>query len=178
MERDRATAQCRFCDTDFVGTDGQNGGKFADAEALATAIAAQWPEAEPGADALVVFTGGEPCLQLDATLLEAVAAQGFETAVETNGTLPVPTQVDWICVVQTRKHACSTGRSRTEIRLSAGNAVARTFEHLDFEHFFLQPMDVDDEATRWHNIQAAIAYCLQNPQWRLSLQTHKIIGLD
>ncbi|MEC9139752.1 MAG: 7-carboxy-7-deazaguanine synthase, partial [Pseudomonadota bacterium] len=90
LERDRATAQCRFCDTDFVGTDGQNGGKFADAEALAVAIAAQWPKPEPGADALVVFTGGEPCLQLDAALLDAISAQGFETAIETNGTLPVP----------------------------------------------------------------------------------------
>ena len=98
LDRDRANAQCRFCDTDFVGTDGQNGGKFADAKALALAIAAQWPEAEPGADALVVFTGGEPCLQLDAALLDAISGQGFETAIETNGTLPVPTQIDWICV--------------------------------------------------------------------------------
>ena len=179
LERDRATAQCRFCDTDFVGTDGQNGGKFADAEALAVAIAAQWPEAEPGADALVVFTGGEPCLQLDAALLDAISAQGFETAIETNGTLPVPTQIDWICV-SPKPESTLVQQAGHELKFVYPQETLspEQFEHLDFEHFFLQPMDVDDEAKRWHNIQAAIAYCLQNPQWRLSLQTHKIIGLD
>ena len=179
LERDRATAQCRFCDTDFVGTDGQNGGKFADAEALAVAIAAQWPEAEPGADALVVFTGGEPCLQLDAALLDAVSVQGFETAIETNGTLPVPTQIDWICV-SPKPESTLVQQAGHELKFVYPQETLspEQFEHLDFEHFFLQPMDVDDEAMRWHNIQAAIAYCLQNPQWRLSLQTHKIIGLD
>ena len=179
QERDRATAQCRFCDTDFVGTDGQNGGKFADAEALAVAIAAQWPEAEPGADALVVFTGGEPCLQLDAALLDAISAQGFETAIETNGTLPVPTQIDWICV-SPKPESTLVQQAGHELKCvyPQDSLSPEQFEHLDFEHFFLQPMDVDDEAMRWHNIQAAIAYCLQNPQWRLSLQTHKIIGLD
>lgn len=179
LERDRATAQCRFCDTDFVGTDGQNGGKFADAEALAVAIAAQWPEAEPGADALVVFTGGEPCLQLDAALLDAVSVQGFETAIETNGTLPVPTQIDWICV-SPKPESALVQQAGHELKFVYPQETLspEQFEHLDFEHFFLQPMDVDDEAMRWHNIQAAIAYCLQNPQWRLSLQTHKIIGLD
>ena len=179
LERDRATAQCRFCDTDFVGTDGQNGGKFADAEALAVAIAAQWPEAEPGADALVVFTGGEPCLQLDAALLDAISAQGFETAIETNGTLPVPTQIDWICV-SPKPESTLVQQAGQELKFVYPQETLspEQFEHLDFEHFFLQPMDVDDEAMRWHNIQAAIAYCLQNPQWRLSLQTHKIIGLD
>lgn len=179
LERDRATAQCRFCDTDFVGTDGQNGGKFADAEALAVAIAAQWPKAEPGADALVVFTGGEPCLQLDAALLDAISAQGFETAIETNGTLPVPTQIDWICV-SPKPESTLVQQAGHELKFVYPQETLspEQFEHLDFEHFFLQPMDVDDEAMRWHNIQAAIAYCLQNPQWRLSLQTHKIIGLD
>ena len=179
LERDRATAQCRFCDTDFVGTDGQNGGKFADAEALAVAIAALWPEAEPGADALVVFTGGEPCLQLDAALLDAISAQGFETAIETNGTLPVPTQIDWICV-SPKPESTLVQQAGHELKFVYPQETLspEQFEHLDFKHFFLQPMDVDDEATRWHNIQAAIAYCLQNPQWRLSLQTHKIIGLD
>ena len=179
LERDRATAQCRFCDTDFVGTDGQNGGKFADAEALAVAIAAQWPEAEPGADALVVFTGGEPCLQLDAALLDAVSVQGFETAIETNGTLPVPTQIDWICV-SPKPESALVQQAGHELKFVYPQETLspEQFEHLDFEHFFLQPMDVDDEAMRWHNIQTAIAYCLQNPQWRLSLQTHKIIGLD
>ena len=179
LERDRATAQCRFCDTDFVGTDGQNGGKFADAEALAVAIAALWPEAEPGADALVVFTGGEPCLQLDDALLDAVSVQGFETAIETNGTLPVPTQIDWICV-SPKPDSMLVQQAGHELKFVYPQETLspEQFEHLDFEHFFLQPMDVDDEAMRWHNIQAAIAYCLQNPQWRLSLQTHKIIGLD
>jgi len=179
LERDRATAQCRFCDTDFVGTDGQNGGKFADAEALAVAIVALWPEAERGADALVVFTGGEPCLQLDAALLDAVSAQGFETAIETNGTLPVPTQIDWICV-SPKPESTLVQQAGHELKFVYPQETLspEQFEHLDFEHFFLQPMDVDDEAMRWHNIQAAIAYCLQNPQWRLSLQTHKIIGLD
>ena len=179
LERDRATAQCRFCDTDFVGTDGQNGGKFADAEALAVAITAQWPEAELGADALVVFTGGEPCLQLDAALLDAISAQGFETAIETNGTLPVPTQIDWICV-SPKPESALVQQAGHELKFVYPQETLspEQFEHLDFEHFFLQPMDVDDEAMRWHNIQAAIAYCLQNPQWRLSLQTHKIIGLD
>ena len=179
LERDRATAQCRFCDTDFVGTDGQNGGKFADAEALVVAIAALWPEAEPGADALVVFTGGEPCLQLDAALLDAVSVQGFETAIETNGTLPVPTQIDWICV-SPKPESTLVQQAGHELKFVYPQETLSPehFEHLDFEHFFLQPMDVDDEAMRWHNIQAAIAYCLQNPQWRLSLQTHKIIGLD
>ena len=119
LERDRATTQCRFCDTDFVGTDGQNGGKFADAEALATAIAAQWPEAEPGADALVVFTGGEPCLQLNVTLLEAVAAQGFETAVETNGTCLCQRKSTGFVLVQNPKARLFNRRSRTEIRLPA-----------------------------------------------------------
>ena len=179
LERDRATAQCRFCDTDFVGTDGQNGGKFADAQALVEAIAALWPEAEPGADALVVFTGGEPCLQLDAALLEVVAEQGFETAVETNGTLPVPTQIDWICV-SPKPESTLVQQAGHELKFVYPQETLspEQFEHLDFEHFFLQPMDVDDDETRRHNIQAAIAYCLQNPQWRLSLQTHKIIGLD
>ena len=179
LERDRATAQCRFCDTDFVGTDGQNGGKFADAEALAVAITAQWPEAELGADALVVFTGGEPCLQLDAALLDAVLAQGFETAIETNGTLPVPTQIDWICV-SPKPESTLVQQAGHELKFVYPQETLspEQFEHLNFEHFFLQPMDVDDEAMRWYNIQAAIAYCLQNPQWRLSLQTHKIIGLD
>tara|TARA_B100001057_G_scaffold349436_1_gene350866 strand:- start:805 stop:1464 length:660 start_codon:yes stop_codon:yes gene_type:complete len=179
LERDRATARCQFCDTDFVGTDGQNGGKFVDAQALAGAIAAQWPESKPGADALVVFTGGEPCLQLDVALLEAVAGQGFETAIETNGTLPVPTQIDWICV-SPKPESMLVQKAGHELKFVYPQETLspEQFEHLDFEHFFLQPMDDDDDEARWHNIHAAIAYCLQNPQWRLSLQTHKIIGLD
>ena len=175
LERDRATAQCTFCDTDFVGTDGQNGGKFADAEA----IAALWPEQPAGADAYIVFTGGEPCLQLDDALLTAVAALGFETAVETNGTLPVPQAVDWVCV---------SPKPNTQLQQTRGHELKfiypqdtlspDRFADMDFEHFFLQPMDTGEAKTTFHNVQAAIAYCLQNPQWRLSLQTHKIIGID
>ena len=178
-EEDRATAQCSFCDTDFVGTDGQNGGKFADAEALADAIAAFWPEDPIGPDAYVVFTGGEPCLQLDTALLTALHARNFECAVETNGTLDVPEGVDWICVspkpqsqlAQTRGHELKFVYPQDELSPDQ-------FAELDFEHFYLQPMDTGEAVTSWHNVQAAIAYCLQNPQWRLSLQTHKIIGLD
>ena len=126
-----------------------------------------------------MFTGGEPCLQLDAALLDAISAQGFETAIETNGTLPVPTQIDWICV-SPKPESTLVQQAGHELKFVYPQETLspEQFEHLDFEHFFLQPMDVDDEATRWQNIQAAIAYCLQNPQWRLSLQTHKIIGLD
>jgi 7-carboxy-7-deazaguanine synthase len=179
LERDRATAQCRFCDTDFVGTDGQNGGKFASAEALADALQALWPEDVVGADAYIVFTGGEPCLQLDAALLEILAARGFETAVETNGTLEVPEAVDWICVSpkpqaplkQTRGH-------ELKFVYPQDTLSPDDFADLDFEHFFLQPMDTGEAESSWHNVQAAISYCLQNPQWRLSLQTHKIIGID
>jgi len=179
LERDRATAQCTFCDTDFVGTDGQNGGKFDTADALAEAIAALWPEQPAGADAYIVFTGGEPCLQLDESLLAAVAALGFETAVETNGTLPVPQAVDWVCV---------SPKPDTQLQQTRGHELKfiypqdtlspDRFADMDFEHFFLQPMDTGEAETTLHNVQAAIAYCLQNPQWRLSLQTHKIIGID
>ena len=179
LERDRATAQCTFCDTDFVGTDGQNGGKFDTADALAEAIAALWPEQPAGADAYIVFTGGEPCLQLDDALLVAVAALGFETAVETNGTLPVPRAVDWVCV---------SPKPDTQLQQTRGHELKfiypqdtlspDRFADMDFEHFFLQPMDTGEAETTLHNVQAAIAYCLQNPQWRLSLQTHKIIGID
>jgi 7-carboxy-7-deazaguanine synthase len=179
LERDRATAQCTFCDTDFVGTDGQNGGKFDTADALAEAIAALWPEQPAGADASIVFTGGEPCLHLDDALLAAVAALGFETAVETNGTLPVPQAVDWVCV---------SPKPDTQLQQTRGHELKfiypqdtlspDRFADMDFEHFFLQPMDTGEAETTLHNVQAAIAYCLQNPQWRLSLQTHKIIGID
>jgi len=179
LERDRATAQCTFCDTDFVGTDGQNGGKFDTAAELAEAIAALWPEQPAGADAYIVFTGGEPCLQLDDALLEAVHALGFETAIETNGTLPVPQAVDWICV---------SPKPHTQMQQTRGHELKfiypqdtlspDQFAEMDFEHFFLQPMDTGEAETTLHNVHAAIAYCLQNPQWRLSLQTHKIIGID
>ncbi len=178
LERDRAQAICRFCDTDFVGTDGQNGGKFKTAEALATAIAAQWVHAAYDA-AYVVFTGGEPCLQLDAPLIDALHDIGFEIGIETNGTLPVPADVDWICV-SPKPYVTFVQETGNELKFiyPQEDLSPDDFATLDFEHFYLQPMDVADEAERLHNVRAAIAYCLENPHWTLSLQTHKIIGID
>jgi 7-carboxy-7-deazaguanine synthase len=172
-EEDRAEAVCTFCDTDFVGMDGPGGGRFADAEALAGAIEGTWGGG--AADRLAVLTGGEPTLQLDAALIAALHARGFEIAIETNGTLPVPEGVDWICVspkadaplVQTR------GQELKLVYPQAGHDPAR-FEHLDFERFLLQPMDGPDRAA---NTEAAIAYCLAHPRWRLSVQTHKYLGI-
>ncbi|MGH6988041.1 MAG: 7-carboxy-7-deazaguanine synthase [Caulobacteraceae bacterium] len=172
-EKDRSGATCSFCDTDFVGTDGPGGGKFADPSLLAEAIAAAW-----GAEAarrLVVFTGGEPLLQLAPPLIAAVRARGFEIALETNGTLAAPEGIDWICV-SPKADVPLIQRSGQELKLvfpQEGVDPAR-FESLPFERFFLQPMDGPrrEEATK-----AAAAYCLAHPQWRLSLQTHKFIGL-
>jgi 7-carboxy-7-deazaguanine synthase (Cx14CxxC type) len=172
-EQDRADAVCTFCDTDFVGVDGPGGGKFVTAQALAEAVAACWTG--PPENRLVVCTGGEPLLQLDEPLIAALHAAGFEIALETNGTLPVPPGVDWICVspkaeatvVQTR------GQELKLVYPQAGVDPAR-FEGLDFERFSLQPLDGPDReaATR-----AAIAYCLAHPRWRLSVQTHKVLGI-
>jgi 7-carboxy-7-deazaguanine synthase (Cx14CxxC type) len=172
-EQDRAEAVCNFCDTDFVGTDGPGGGKFATAHALATAVAAAWTGGPD--NRLVVCTGGEPLLQLDAEAIEALHAQGFQIALETNGTLPVPPGVDWICVSPKADAAVVQTRGQ-ELKLvypQPGVDPAR-FEGWDFERFLLQPMDGPDraEATR-----AAIAYCLAHPRWRLSLQTHKYLGI-
>ena len=178
-EEDRAKAECIFCDTDFVGTDGQNGGKFETPDILADAIADFWPESPRGPDAYVVFTGGEPCLQLDTKLLDALHARGFECAVETNGTLDVPDGVDWICVSPKPGHALQqTTGHELKFVYPQDSLSPDDYVDLDFEHFYLQPMDTGEAETSWHNVQAAIAYCLQNPQWRLSLQTHKIVGLD
>ncbi|HEY8003042.1 MAG TPA: 7-carboxy-7-deazaguanine synthase [Phenylobacterium sp.] len=172
-EADRAAAVCNFCDTDFVGLDGPGGGRFADAQALAAAVEAAW---QGGADdRLVVLTGGEPLLQLDAPLIAALRARGFSLALETNGTLPAPAGVDWICVspkaqaevVQTR------GQELKLVYPQAGVDPAR-FEHLEFERFLLQPMD---GPARAENTRAAIAYCLAHPRWRLSVQTHKYLGI-
>jgi 7-carboxy-7-deazaguanine synthase len=171
-EQDRAAAICRFCDTEFVGTDGDGGGKFESADALARAAAALWPG---GPGAYVVCTGGEPLLQLDEPLIGALHAAGFEVAVETNGTLAGPPGIDWICV-SPKAGAALAQASGHELKLvfpQAGTAPER-YQHLDFMHFYLQPMD---NAARADNTQAAIAYCLAHPRWRLSLQTHKIIGL-
>ena len=171
LEKDRAGAVCTFCDTDFVGTDGVNGGKFATAAALAEAVAGLWPG---GGVPYVVCTGGEPLLQLDPALIEALHAAGFEIAVETNGTLKAPAGIDWICV-SPKSTAPLKQTSGHELKLVYPQDDARpeAFAELDFKEFRLQPMDGPD---RDANAQAAYEYCLKHPQWRLSLQTHKWIG--
>src|SRR6476469_9637492 len=170
-EADRATAQCNFCDTDFVGTDGENGGRY-DAERLAGRVAALWGEGER---ALVVITGGEPMLQLDAALIDALHARGFEIAVETNGTLPAPAGIDWICV-SPKAGTDVVQRTGDELKLVWPQAGVDPMALLgwDFRHFLIQPMDcADADAAR----QAAIDYVLRHPEWRVSLQTHKLLGL-
>ena len=183
-EEDRASAICRFCDTDFVGTDGPGGGKFATADALAAAVAVAWPFPPSGCAAtpdrirehpLVVCTGGEPLLQLGERLIEAFHGYGFTVAIETNGTRLPPRGVDWVCV---------SPKAGAELVLRAGNelkliypqpgAEPEKFIDLDFQHFFLQPMDGSE---RQRNTQQTVSYCLAHPQWRLSLQTHKLLGI-
>ncbi|HEX6535260.1 MAG TPA: 7-carboxy-7-deazaguanine synthase [Gemmatimonadaceae bacterium] len=175
-ERDRATAVCRFCDTDFVGTDGPGGGRFADARSLASAVADAWPGARDARTRpLVVCTGGEPLLQLDAPLVESLHDAGFEVAVETNGTQSPPAGIDWLCV-SPKVGAELVLRAGDELKLvfpQEGGDPAR-YESLDFRHFFLQPMDGPD---RERNTRLALRYCLEHPPWRLSLQTHKMLGI-
>jgi 7-carboxy-7-deazaguanine synthase len=171
-EQDRATAVCSFCDTDFVGVDGEGGGKFADAASLAAAVAAQW---RGEGDRLVVITGGEPLLQLDAPLIAAFKAEGFSIAVETNGTISAPGGIDWICV-SPKADATVVQTHGQELKLvwpQAGVDPA-AFEGLDFERFYLQPMD---GPARDQNTQTCVASCLSHPRWRLSVQTHKYLGL-
>ncbi|MBB3295857.1 7-carboxy-7-deazaguanine synthase (Cx14CxxC type) [Mitsuaria sp. BK045] len=178
-EQDREKAVCSFCDTDFVGTDGQGGGKFASADALAEAIDAQWPKDTDGRKTgtpYVVCTGGEPLLQLDGPLITALKAIGFEIAVETNGTQPAPEGLDWICV---------SPKADAELVLTRGNelklvypqplALPERFADLDFDHFFLQPMD---SILQKQNTREAVAYCMAHPQWKLSIQMHKVVGID
>jgi 7-carboxy-7-deazaguanine synthase (Cx14CxxC type) len=174
LERDRATAVCRFCDTEFVGTDGAGGGRFASPEALATRVAAAWPSAQ-AASRFVVCTGGEPLLQLDAPLVDALHAEGFTIAIETNGAQPALAGLDWVCV---------SPKAGAELVLQRGDELKlifpqagidpADFEHLPFTHFFLQPMDGPD---RQRNTELAVQYCLAHPRWRLSLQTHKLLGI-
>lgn len=172
-EEDRATAVCRFCDTDFVGMDGSGGGRFADAAALADAVAAQWPG---GGRPFVVCTGGEPLLQLDEPLIAALHQRGFEVAVETNGTVsPAPAGIDWVCV---------SPKAGAPLRLLAGDELKLVvpqpgfglaeLERLDFRRFSLQPMDGPDAAA---NTQLAVEMCLRRPRWQLSLQTHKMLNI-
>lgn len=172
-EEDRADATCQFCDTDFVGTDGTDGGRYATANDLADRIAATWGGGPT--DRYVVLTGGEPMLQIDSALIDALHARNFTIAVETNGTITPPQGLDWICV---------SPKAGTELAIRRGNelklvypqpgALPENFENLAFERFSLQPMDGPDRA---QSTQAAIAYCLQHPQWRLSVQTHKTLGI-
>ncbi len=173
-ERDRADAVCRFCDTEFVGTDGPGGGRFASAAALASAVRMKWPEGT-GYDAFVVCTGGEPLLQLDRDLIDALHQQGLEIALETNGTLPVPEGVDWICV-SPKAGAGLVVASGDELKLvyPQDGAEPPEFESLDFRHFFLQPMDGPE---RERNTDLAASYCAEHPRWKLSLQTHKLLGI-
>lgn len=174
IETDRAGAICSFCDTDFVGTDGQGGGKFASPELLAEHVAGAWP-ADAGGVPLVVCTGGEPLLQLDTPLIGALHARGFEIAVETNGTIAAPAGIDWICVSPKGK-APLVQRSGDELKLVCfqPDAPPERFEGLDFPRLYLQPMDGPDLS---RHTAAAVAYCKANPRWRLSLQTHKLIGI-
>ena len=171
--QDRASALCRFCDTDFVGT-GPDGGKFTTPEALAARIAALWPSGQGGTP-YVVCTGGEPLLQLDSPLIAALHAQGFEVAVETNGTLPAPAGIDWLCV---------SPKGRAPLALTQGNELKLVYPQTDcppeplaalaFDHHYLQALDDPNAPT---HLQAAVAYCLAHPQWKLSLQTHKWLAI-
>jgi 7-carboxy-7-deazaguanine synthase (Cx14CxxC type) len=173
-ERDRESAVCGFCDTDFIGTDGDGGGRFATAEELAASVGQAW-EGAAGAARFVVLTGGEPLLQVDAPLIDALHAAGFEIAVETNGTLATPPGLDWVCV-SPKAGAALVQRRGDELKLVYPQAGADPADYasLDFRHFWLQPMDGLALAA---NTEAAIAYCLANPQWRLSVQTHKLVGI-
>jgi 7-carboxy-7-deazaguanine synthase (Cx14CxxC type) len=174
-EADRHRAVCRFCDTDFVGV-GPDGGRFPTAQALADAVLARWPDAEP-AGRYVVCTGGEPLLQLDASAVDALHARGFEVAVETNGTQPAPPGIDWVCV-SPKAGAPLRITSGHELKLvypqSEPAAQPERFARLAFGRFSLQPLDGPDVA---ENMRRAVAYCLAHPQWRLSVQTHKILGI-
>lgn len=172
-EEDRAQATCQFCDTDFVGTDGEGGGKYRGAQALANAVASAW-HGEEGRR-FVVCTGGEPALQLDEALIEELHARGFEVAIETNGTLPLPEGLDWVCV-SPKAGAPLTVRSGDELKLvfPQSGIEPREFESLEFRHFFLQPMD---GLHLEENTRLALEYCLAHPKWRLSLQTHKLLGI-
>ena len=176
-EADRARAVCRFCDTSFVGVDGEGGGKFGSASALAEAVARAWDAAPAGAAPYVVCTGGEPLLQLDRALIDALHARDFEVGVETNGTLPAPEGLDWICV-SPKAAAPLVQTSGNELKLvfpqRERQARPERFESLAFEHFFLQPLD---DAAKADNVRAAFEYCRRHPRWKLSLQTHKIIGI-
>lgn len=177
-EADRAQAICQFCDTDFIGTDGQNGGKFANAQALCQHLLQFWPNLSEQ-NPFVVLTGGEPLLQVDTPLIKELHKHHFEIAVETNGTKSAPMNIDWICM---------SPKANAPIILDSGHELKLVFpqpdlmpnavDHLDFEYFYLQPMEDKNPTVTQENIQAAVSYCLAHPQWKLSLQTHKLLGID
>ena len=175
-EQHRADAVCKFCDTEFVGTDGPGGGKFERPAELAAAVANFWPAGRQGH--YVVCTGGEPLLQLDTALIDALHGEGFEIAVETNGTIEAPDGIDWLCV-SPKANAPLRQRRGSELKLvypqSEPEAQPERFSALEFEHFFLQPCD---DANKAQNTSAALNYCLAHPPWKLSVQTHKLIGID
>ena len=172
-EKDRSTAVCNFCDTDFVGVDGPGGGKFINALELSDAIESFWPNEE--SNKYVVFTGGEPGLQLDKNVVDHLHLKNFEVAVETNGTLDLPLNIDWL-TVSPKADSTLKIRSGNELKLvyPQENVSPNSFEDLDFEIFYLQPMDNEDKDK---NTQRTIQYCLENPKWKLSLQTHKYMGI-
>jgi len=174
-EKDRAAAVCKFCDTEFVGVEGPEGGRFNSAEELASRIDATWQSGSSAGRRFVVCTGGEPLLQLDRSLIDALHAREFEVAVETNGTIPAPPGIDWICV-SPKAGAELVQSSGDELKLvfPQSGAPPETYTGLAFQHFFLQPMD---GPLRQANTEQALRYCLEHPMWRLSLQTHKFLGI-
>ena len=175
-EADRGEAICKFCDTDFVGVDGVGGGKFASAAELAEAVARAWPQGDSPGKRFVVCTGGEPLLQLDDAAIAALHERGFEIAVETNGTVVAPAGIDWVCV-SPKQGAALKQMSGDELKLVFPQVGVdpKKFEGMAFRHFFLQPMDGPD---RVRNTELAVQYCMEHPHWRLSLQTHKIVGIS
>jgi 7-carboxy-7-deazaguanine synthase len=173
-ESDRASAVCKFCDTDFVGTDGERGGKYADSDILANQIDVLWP-ATYTQSKFVVFTGGEPLLQLDEALIASMHARGFEIAIETNGTILVPEGVDWVCVSpKVGSELLVRHGNELKVVIPQANQRIADYESLDFEHFYLQPMDGPDAQC---NTRLAIETCRNNPKWKLSLQTHKLLQI-
>jgi 7-carboxy-7-deazaguanine synthase (Cx14CxxC type) len=175
-DSDRASAICRFCDTQFVGVDGEGGGRFETAADLAEAIHAMWPGRGSEEMRFVVCTGGEPLLQLDRELIDRLHERDFEVAVETNGTVRAPAGIDWVCV-SPKAGAPLVQTTGDELKLvfPQEGAIPPEFKDLEFRHFFLQPMDGPDRAA---NTDLVVRYCMEHPQWRLSLQTHKIVGIS
>lgn len=175
LEKDRPTAMCQFCDTDFVGTDGTLGGKFVDAETLANTVDSSWTGHSRSNRKYVVCTGGEPLLQIDQPLIDALHRHGFEIAIETNGTIIAPNGIDWICVSPKAGNPLKQ-KNGQELKLvyPQKGFSPESFETLDFDNFFIQPMDGPDRVS---NTNKAVSYCQRHPQWRLSVQSHKIIGI-